>query len=271
VQASDAVEKPLAIERAMPVFERIGDYAGVAHLNAELSSSLIWRGRYDAAEKVAADGLHICELHNLGSAAYAHCLGQLAYAIGLQGRVDEARAHITRALTILAPHDHRWRASLISFLSEMAFFEGETARALELAENALQQYPANTRAGRGRLGIRLNLSAYHLLLNHLDAATAIAGEVAADLREDVGLWPLQILTAIAALRGHAVAAATALGFLDEWYARLECCRTPLGQAIYDVLVAALQDRLPEDEIDRLRAEGRGMTFDQAIDEASSSD
>jgi len=265
VQASDGDAAAAAIKRAIPLFERIGDYAGVAHLHGEFSHFLWLRGRYEQAEMVAGDALRICEMHGLErSDAFVHSLGELAYSVGLQRRIDEARAYITRALS---HSDRYWRPWLISILGETEFCEGNTAKALELTEDALRQYPADTRIMRALAGIGSRLSAYHLLLNHLDVAAEVARENVAEAHEHVEVvGSMQHLAAIAALRGDAVAAARVLGFLDEWYTQTENRRVPIEQATYDVLIRALRDRLTEAAIDRWRTEGRRMTFDQAIDE-----
>jgi tetratricopeptide (TPR) repeat protein len=253
------------IERAIPLFESIADYVSVVHLHAELCDELEARGQFDKAEKVGTEALRISEMHNLErSYAYVHVLGVLANTEISRRRTDEGRAYATRALKILPPHDRRWRPWLMAILAMIEFCEGNTARALELTEATWLEY-SDGWPGRALVRIRSNLSAYHLLLNHLDAAAAIAREVLADSRETFG-DSIQNLAVIATLRGEAVSAARVLGFLEEWHTRTELCRNPLSQATFDVLLRVLRERLSEDAIDRLKAEGREMSIDQAIDE-----
>ena len=264
VQASLGPAKAAAIERAIPLFEEIGDYVTVVHLHAELSAVLVDRGRFEQAENVAAKALHISEMHNLEhSDAYVHILGQRGSIALMQRQTDEGRAYAMRALKMLPVQD-RWRPWLTALLGAVEFSEGNTARALELTEDACRMYG---NAGRSLVAIRSNLSAYHLLLNHLDTAAEIAREVVADSREliEYQCTALQ-LAAIAAFRGHVDAAARVLGVLDEQYEKTEFRLSPVNQATRDVLVAALRERLSEAAIDRLKFEGREMTFDQAIDE-----
>jgi len=258
--------KAAAIERAIPLFEEMGDYVSVVHLHAELCSVLADRGRFEEAESVAAKALHISEIHNLEhSDAYVHVLGARGGIALTQRQTVEARAYFMRALKMLAVQD-RWRPWLMASLGAVEFSEGNTARALELTEDACRMYG---NAGRALVGIRSNLSAYHLLLNQLDTATEIAREVIAESADSRELIEYQCtalqLAAIAALRGHVDAAARVLGVLDEQYEQTEFILSPVNQTTRDVLVAALRERLSEAEIDRFKIEGREMTFDQAID------
>jgi len=180
-----------------------------------------------------------------------------------QRRIDEGRAYATRALKILPPHDRHWRPWLMAILAMIEFCEGNTARALELTEATWLEY-SDAWPARALVQIRSNLSAYHLLLNHPDVAAAIAREVLADSRETFG-DSIENLAAIASLRGEAVSARV-LGFVEAWRTRTEFYRNPLSQATYDVLLRVLRELLSEDTIDRLKAEGREMSIDQAIDE-----
>jgi tetratricopeptide (TPR) repeat protein len=184
----------------------------------------------------------------------------------MRRRPEQARAYLTRALAILPSHDLYRRPRLISLLASVEFCEGDAVKALELAEDALRHCGSDALSGRGSQNIRSDLSVYHVLLNHLDTAAAIATELIADRFENTWYRHVQTLATIAVLRDDAVTGARILGFSDEWGKRYEALRGPLDQALEDALERAVRERLPEPEIDRLKTAGRAMNSDQAIDE-----
>lgn len=269
IQASPAIDKLSPIQRAIPLFERISDFGGLAHLYAELAFCLLGLGRLDEGEAAARDALATCERHGLDcSAAAVHSLGALARVANARRRTDEARAYLSRALQTAtrARCDEHWQSYLRQLLSGIEFAEGNVARAIELTEEAL--HLDGDTPGRSHGEQVATLSTYRLFQGQIDEAAALAREVVVDWRERISaLDSIACLAAISAIRGQSATAARVAGFLQVAFARRETWRgSTIDHAIDDLLERKLRESLPEDELDRLKAEGADLTLDRAIDE-----
>jgi predicted ATPase/transcriptional regulator with XRE-family HTH domain len=267
VQAiGEAPEIPQDIGHAVRIFERIGDYAGVIHLKSALAGFFDLRGCYVEAESILRDALRLGVEHHLeDSSAYVHALGRLALALSAQERGDEARESISQALQLLPLHERAWRRWLSVVLAEIEFESGNTAKALETAQEANHRFP---NPGADRSYLYVSIVAYNLAVNHIDEAVEFAHEVASWRDpDDAGHCAIEELAAIGALRGDASAAAWLLGYLNAWRERSGFYPRARRRFTHDLLVRALQARLSQDAIDTLQREGRTLSYDQANDVA----
>ena len=78
---------------------------------------------------------------------------------------------------------------------------------------------------------------------------------------------IQHLATVAALRGETLRAARLVGFVDAWYRSEGREREQTERRTYEILMAALRERLTDSEIDAAAVEGSKLTEGQAIDEA----
>jgi hypothetical protein len=88
----------------------------------------------------------------------------------------------------------------------------------------------------------------------------------AQATEIVG-WGVQHLVVILARQNQARLAAQLLGYVNEALRKSEFQRQPTEQWSYEQLMAALRERLSEEQIAKLCAEGATWTEDRAIEEA----
>jgi predicted ATPase/DNA-binding XRE family transcriptional regulator len=259
-----------AITRAIPLFDRIGDHEGSAHIRCELSLHFLRVGQLQEARKAASDAVSLCEAHNLqGSGAFDHSLGRLAYVELYEGHIGEGRSHVSRALNSLQSQtDYQGRFSLISILACLEFCDGNAQTALDMVDEALRGYPRHF--GSTLVNLISCRTAMHLLLNHLDEAAASANELLKHSHEHGSVIESVVyLATIAALHDNALPAAKALGFLEHRYAQEQRVRLgPMDHAIDSLLVEAVRERLSKATIDILKAEGRSMTLEDVIDEVS---
>lgn len=268
VQATfDAVEGPAAIEHAIPLFERIGDYERVVHLRVHLARFRANRGMYPQAETDLVEALRVGAAHHLeGSSAYVHALGALAGVVSAQQRFDGARAYIEEAFHLLPPEDRAWRRWIMTSQADVEFEAGNTMKALQICEDACRRFPHR---GVDLAYLYTSMSAYQLLLNDLDAAELFASKVVNGFQEDqdAAIAAIEELAAAGALRGELVTPAKLLGYVNEWNDRNEYRRSSLRQSIYELAARALRECLSEETLEQLISEGRALTFYQAIDAA----
>jgi tetratricopeptide (TPR) repeat protein len=259
-----------AITRAIPLFDRIEDREGGAHIRSELAFHFLRAGNLDEARKAASDATSLCERYNLqGSGAFGHSFGMLAYVALWEQNFDEGRVHALRALKGLQPQaEPLWRFWLVDILAALEFCDGNAERALDMVDEALRGCPRHLRTSL--LALTRNRTEIHLLLNHLDEAAAGAHQLLTYSHEYTAvIESVVFLATIAALHDHASPAAKALGFLEHRYAQEQRVRLgPMDRAVDSLLVQAVRERLPEATIDILKAEGRSMTMEDVIEEVS---
>jgi predicted ATPase/DNA-binding XRE family transcriptional regulator len=258
-----------AMKRAIVLFERTSDRrslsAGYAFLAAALSQTANYSeavAACDAALTLAREeGLQRSPLH------YNPLYGR-GFVLHRLGRLDEARADITQALSLASSVEDDWTASLcVAALAELEFDAGNVRHAVSMAEEALAR-ARRVRAAHSEAFL-LDLAYFQLVLGEVDAAEPNAREAlelaaasSHELRTALGF-----LAAIAAIRGHPVHAARLMGHVNAWCERIELSRDPPEQKSYDMLMESLRGQLAEHEILALAAEGARFNEDAAIDEA----
>ncbi|HEV3091836.1 MAG TPA: helix-turn-helix domain-containing protein [Candidatus Cybelea sp.] len=265
------VAKIDAAQRALSLYERHDDpYAKVATLY-QLSAGLLHAGRIDEAVAANALALRTCQERGLrGTHRYAAALGMRASIAARRGRIDEARQFYTEALSLTTALGDALEATVLRHnMAELEFGDGNLERALEFAEAAaLAAHGA--RAKRLEITARANTAAYQLALGDVDGARASAAEALTLARGAYSMdaaIAMQHLAAVAALRGDARAGARLRGYVDAWYRNQGCERDLTERRTYEILMAALRDRLSEAQIERLAAEGAELSEEQAALEA----
>jgi len=185
----------------------------------------------------------------------------------LQGRLGEARAELEEGLAIAIALKDDWNVSLCQIvLAEREFATGDPHRAVALGTLAVE----SARRVRQEVYALGNLATYQFAAGDVDAADANAREAVRTARTSdlvVVHWAMQLLAAIAAVRGRPAEAARLLGHVDAWLERIGLPRDHNDMKTYSVLLRALGEQLGEEDIAALTAQGARLSDEAAIDEA----
>ena len=228
-------------------------------------------GRIAEAQEATESALLICKERDLrGTRRYAGALGMRASIAARLGRVDDARQFYTQALSLMTALGDTLEATVLRHnMAELEFSAGNPERALEYAEAAALA-AHRVRVKRLEITARANAAAYHLALGNVDGARSAAAQALALARGahsmDAAI-ATQHLAAVAALRGESRRGARLCGYVDAWYRSEGCERDLTERRTYEILVAALRERLAEDEIEAFAAEGAALSEEQAALEA----
>jgi predicted ATPase/ribosome-binding protein aMBF1 (putative translation factor) len=268
IQSIDGTAVFAVVDRAIPLFERIGDRRGLISLHAHVAWEYGLRGEFVEAEHSIAQAFAIAaEQHVQHSRQYVHLLQARCLIRALAGRLDEARSDCADAVKLrgaVGDEDLRvhyyWKAFF-------AFTDGEVARSAELLETCVEHARAQFQSPAGPLS---ELAAARLVLGEVDLAEAAAHDALelAYFEQLDGAWrPIQHLAAVAALRGNFRLAARLGGFVDAWCEQKRGYRGYYERAGHDVLVSSLRDHLSTDAIATFAAQGASLAYDRAVDEA----
>jgi tetratricopeptide repeat protein len=164
-------------------------------------------------------------------------------------------------------------AMVLRDMAEVAFADGHPEQALRLASDALELLLRGKHA-RGIATTLLNSAAYRIALGNVNGAREAAREAlhfarqAQDELNELNITVgLQHLAVVAALDDDSRRGAKLLGYVDAQYGRLGTQREPAERWGYEKLVTALREKLSEDEIAKLAAEGAAWSEEQAVEEA----
>ncbi|HEY1882876.1 MAG TPA: helix-turn-helix domain-containing protein [Candidatus Cybelea sp.] len=260
-----------AARRALGLFEHCDEpYAKVGCLY-QLSAGLLHAGRIAEALEATETALLISKERGLrGTRRYAGALGMRASIAARLGLVDDARQFYTQALSLMTALGDTLEATVLRHnMAELEFSAGNPERALEYAEAAALA-AHRVRVKRLEITARANAAAYQLALGNIDGARCAAAQALALARGahsmDAAI-ATQHLAAVAALRGESRRGARLRGYVDAWYRSEGCERDLTERRTYEILVAALRERLAEDEIEAFAAEGAALSEEQAAREA----
>jgi len=270
IQSIDGAAVFAATERAIPLFERIGDRRGLISLHAHVAWEYGLRGAFDEAEHSIAQAFALAVEERLQrSRQYAHLLQARCLIRALARRLDEARidsADATRLRRAIGEED------LIVDSYWEAFFEfadGNVRRSAELLEACADYARAQSKNPAGPLS---ELAAARIVLGEIDAAKSAAREALelAHFEQLDSVWrAIQHLAAVAALRGNPRSAARLTGFVDAWCNQKRGFRGYYERASYDILTASLHEQLSTDARAALAADGTLLDFERAVEEALS--
>jgi predicted ATPase/DNA-binding XRE family transcriptional regulator len=268
IQSIDGSAVFAAAERAIPLFERIGDRRGLISLHAHLAWEYGLRGAFAEAEAQIALAFALAGEERLQrSRQYANLLQARCLIRALADRLDEARidaAEASKLRTDLGYEDLRadfyWEAFF-------AFTDGDVRRCADLLQRSADHARAQSQSPAGPLS---ELAAVRIVLGEIDAARVAARDALHVARSEqlASAWrAIQHLAAVAALQGQAHSAARLMGFVDAWCEREGGFRGFYERASYDVLTESLRSQLSHDAISILAAIGADLNYEQAIDEA----
>jgi predicted ATPase len=269
VQIADSTELFALGERALPVFERIGDRMGVVLLLSHMSLRRHKLGFLDEADVAIEKAGAIFAAGDLPRLMpYTAFLDYRAQLRLEQGRYDEAFADIDEMGAILSSIGDvdalPWRI----LRANAEFAVGRTADAIrgleDVVERARNLPVAHTRVLRQA---HAELAIMHALAGDIDSAHLAAREalwrtmkVVTPDEEWQSLF--RALALIAALRGQALLAAQLLGMLDagiDWGTTARPARA--------ALIETITTTLSPQAIERAKTEGSAFTIERALAEA----
>jgi predicted ATPase/DNA-binding XRE family transcriptional regulator len=271
--APDKATVVAAIERATPIFERIGDRIAIIGTHLALAWRCTLRGEFVEADDALIRAFALPPDERFQhSWMYLIMLETRGSIRARAGRLEEARADFAewrRRRTLLGITDHR---ELASQEAVIAFLAGNPHEAFALLE---QDVAYRKEAGKSYEYSASEMAALYLTLGDETAA----GSLARAALESISLethWPetslklIQHLATVAARSAESVSASRLLGFVDAQYQELKGgFRDPYERASYDILVACLRERLTTEEIERYATEGAQFDLQQAADLALS--
>ena len=257
-------------ERALALYEKVGDTRGAAYALRTLAYSLLQMGKLDETNAVAARAIEALRKQGdeVGVASCLSLQGLIAqyrrdYAPGREFYLQAIAAY--RALG-----DEAATASTLGNLAELEFADGQPSRALQLVNESLVIRSRSKE--RTDLAIDLNnSSAYHIALGELDEARESAREALRWAQAEQNSWntavALQHLAHLATLRGNGHLGARLLGYVNKRFDDLSLQRETTEEWEYGKLSAALCQLLSDAEVAKLDRQGASWTEDQAVQEA----
>jgi predicted ATPase/DNA-binding XRE family transcriptional regulator len=267
VRVFDEPEVLAAIERAIPLFDRIGDARAIIALHSSLTFIFAFRGLVSDARRSAERVEALSAAENLqASREYASFLYGRAMLRESEALFDDARADVMAAEAIATSHGdelyiiRKLKIRLIYIESSA----GNLRRAIEIANEMLTSaYGTNPEVVRTANEC---LACLHLLLGQTDAAETAARVVLNAMRSD-DTMVVQYVAAIASFRGHPHAAARLMGFIDALLERHSSQRDFLQQQSWELLCTSISKQLHPDVLALRRAEGARLSAPAAGAEA----
>ena len=270
--AAEAAMHALALETILPALSlcrALGDRRSLTAALIRAGFALTCQERHDQAllhYREAAEAMEGLDEPKL--------LAWATTAIGMNrcmlGDVD---AGIRMCETALEMHrsagDDRGHRKSLLFLAECAFWCGNGEAAIAYGESLIGLLRGT--GGQRSLGHALcNLAAYLLMQNRQEQARRCLDECHGTMSREIGTWPwcmIQNYALLAAEAGNADLAARLLGYVDCRFRSSADVRQQTERIVHDRLVDLLRQRLAENTLASLLAEGAAWGQRQA-DEAA---
>lgn len=256
------------IDRAITLFDRVGDQRATASLHVVLTDVLARHGKLEEAERSSKIANTLIGEENMRESPLFAALLMTRTSLRVrQGRFDDARADIATAEALTLSLG---RQSLAAHCSvERALVEyrcGNVREALVLVEKLTGTEPASMAFLAGQ-AIELATN-FQLQLGELDrAAASISRLFDRLLRDVVRDHPCRYAATLAALRGDPLTAAKLLGYARAHEPRGETIVSQFRQPTRKLLDASLREQLDNEAIAIAEAEGARWTEECAFAEA----
>jgi predicted ATPase/class 3 adenylate cyclase len=249
-----------AAERAASLYDSVGDRRGATISRSTLVENLTHLGRIDEAgvlcERVIETMRELGEPFGIATA-----LNRKANIASIRGDLGTARDSLSEAEALLVafgPDAALAHRRVLNSLAEIEFKAGHAEAAERLLESATGDDAQND----------VNISAYRIALGDLDGALASAQRALALMRKEqdpIGTAvAIQHLALLAVMRERTGEAGRLLGYVDSQFSRLAVQRDWPEQWGYEKLIATLREKITDDEITQLGAEGASWSEDQAV-------
>ncbi len=278
IQATRGDESSAWAERAIPVFERIGDCIGIALLHSHLSANHCRRGRLAEADAaIARAGAMFQPGLTQRSMPYAAFLQNRTLVRLDQGRYAEALSDVSEGTAIvkaLGDEDaFHWELSR----AEVEFAMAHHEKAIRLTEDVIARALSRPSGHERELIAGYNnLAVFKVACGDIEGAYNAAREsfklARARSFDEFVSDTLDTMALVAASRSQARVAARLRGAMDAYCERSNSDTPTLGGNATkhgrELLRASLRRQLSLEEIDTLASEGATYTIDVAVAEAS---
>lgn len=258
------------IERALSLYESVGDERGAAYALRSLAFSLLQMGQLDEANEVIDRA--IAALRRQGDkVGIAACLVLQGLSAYTRHDFAAGRKCYSQALAAFKSlGDEVATSNVLANFAELEFADGHADQALRLVNESLLITSRGKEASDLAIDLN-NSSAYHIALGDLDEARESAREALQGAQSEQNAWntsvALQHLALLAATRGEGRVAAQLIGYVNAQFKELGLQRETTEKWGYERLTAALLRDLSEAEIGALGDEGATWSEDQAIEQA----
>jgi len=258
-------------QRAVELARQSDDPALLTSNLSYLGFRLARAGRTQEAEAAIEGALELSKEHSLTRRpVQVLALTNRALVADVCGRSDEARKSYGEALNLATElgDDHGARTIRVN-MAELEFQVGNAVRALELIAEIEER---RGRPGADRLVVSAlqNGAAYRIALGDIAGARIAAVDA---LKHAHGVFALNVavsiqhLATIAIRNGDVRRGGRLLGYVDAWFLNENYVRESTEQSAYELLLAALREKLSDSEIEALAAQGAQLSEDQAVAEA----
>lgn len=251
-----------AFERAVELYRRSGDAAGLGFSLVRLGQIFATMGRFDHATEAFAEALTLVGVADLPRLR-AYYYSEIGFFGMVTGDYAAARTHFEKAMSIYrAEGAERDALDQLGNLADVVWTLGDLDAALagfRETVGMLRELPATKKSLLG--GHLINLSGVHTERGELEDALAVAREGLPlfNVAGGVVWYLLEHLALRAAMAGSYVSAAHMAGFADMAYDSKQASRQPNEARAHDRLHAVLRQKLAPNELVRLLAEGSKLT------------
>lgn len=265
-----------AAQRAVELGERCDDPSITTRSLTQIAGGLSQAGRTQEARAVVERALLLSSAHGLDrTSTHADALNIAGIIADHSGCIEEARQLFAEALRLANELGAENSAPAVrSNIAELELEAGNVAKALELTEAIYAelrdpQLAPFDKAIHATLALT-NIAAYRIIMRDLEGARTAARDALQFARGMFVLFAtfaIQHLATLAALTSDPRRGARLLGYVDASYRSEGYEREPTEAQTYDILMTALHERLDDDSIGMLAAEGARLSEDQAVAEA----
>lgn len=254
-----------ASERALALYEELGDFGGVARTLRGRGVAYLRLGNFAQAENDLQRSLALSKDYD-DARGVARTLGSIAVSFEMMGRPKEGRKAMLDVLDIARQDgDERIIGVTLLNLAEAEFALGEPASSVNRIEELLASQVSRKNV-RLRANAKTNLAVYLLALHRDEDARVTARAAVFDAREagDAGLVACAIQHLAAMLSGNEPrTAAKLLGYVDGVFAS-GYRRENTERYTHSILMRELHARLSDAEITALGREGARLGEAQAV-------
>lgn len=261
-----------AINRALPLTERIGDRRALLRLHTLLVSAYAYQGMYDEAERSFERAARLLSEDGLATSRFGALLMLNVTTLRTrQGRPEEALAAIAESEAIATMNGDRYFVVCNCWTRRLhiEYQIGNAREALATAKRMLESEFGSTVDVLDEASPVV--ASLQMQLGEVSAAVDLVRQILVRARDGYGVERACEYGALAlALRGHAIPAARLVGFVRAAESRLrKVSHDAIRQSARDLLDSTLARQVSEDHLKAASSQGARLSNDKAIDEALS--
>ncbi len=266
-QQSDFAAARSLLEEAVPLCREVDDKDGLAFVLVQLAIVFLLQGEYDQARTLVEEAV-VLSREAGDTWSIANALLILAVVMSLQGDLTRARAPFEESLALARQAGHKEGIAYSLWVSgQVALLQGKYDQARSLFEESLALF--KEQGNRQRIAQSLSgLAVVSLVQGDYAAARALLEESLVLFKAVGNQWfiaeCLVVFAALAAAQGEWTRAARVSGAAETLRTAINGVLSPGVRAMQEFTIAAARAQLGEEVFTVALAEGRTMTFEQAL-------